>query len=208
MGSDHRPHIFVTNLRLEARVGVNPGEQGADQPIALEIQIGLDDLALAARSERLRDTVDYVGVVRAARRVVDARHYPLVETLATCIAQAVLDRPGASWVRVRLRKLKCLRHASGAGVELELHRDPSWPVAPTTSGDEEPLVIVGGGVAGMAAALWCHSLGHPALLVDPTAQLGGQLHMVHGLMRDLPAMEPMTGAALAAHMRRQFLGPS
>ena len=52
--------------------------------------IGLEDLELTARSERLPDAVDYVGVARAVRRVVARRHYPLVETLTHAIAQAVL----------------------------------------------------------------------------------------------------------------------
>jgi len=202
---ESRAHIFISDLRLQARVGVNPGEQGAEQPVVIDIWVGVDSLPKAARTERLRHTVDYVGVTHAAREVVAARHYPLVESLATHIAEAVLDRPGAAWARVRLRKLKCLRYASGAGVEVELHREERSPEpVPDLLDRGEEVVIVGGGVAGMAAALWCARLGHPALLVDAGAQLGGQLHMVHGLMEDIPATPPMTGAQLAAGLWRQF----
>lgn len=205
MGRDHSPHIFIRDLRLQARVGVNPGEEGADQPIALDICVGVEDLRQAAASQRLQDTVDYVGVARTARRVVAARHYPLVETLATRIAETVLERPGAAWVRVRLHKLNCLRSASGAGVEIELHQQS--PVQPTQVPlpDSESVVIVGGGVAGLATSLWCRRLGHPALVVDSSEQLGGQLHLVHGQMRDLPALEPMTGRQLASRLLRQFI---
>ena len=204
-------HISVADLRLQARVGVNPGERGAEQPVIVDVWVGLEDLALTARSERLRDAVDYVSVARAVRRVVSRRHYPLVETLTHAIATAVLQRPGVTWARVRLRKLDCLKDASSAGVELTLRSDPRevpHPSAIDPAGLEpegEAIVIVGGGAAGLTAALWCWRLGHPALLVDPNRRLGGQLHLVHGLMRDLPALRPMTGALLAHRLWRQFM---
>jgi len=206
-------HIFVRDLRLQARVGVNPGERGAEQPIIVDAWVGLEDLELTARSERLNDAVDYVAVARAVRRVVARRHYPLVETLTHAIAQAVLHRLGVTWTRIRLRKLDCLKDASSAGVEVTLYKDPRHEAPHPTAidpaqldPDGEAIVVVGGGAAGLAAALWCWRLGHPALLVDPAGRLGGQLHLVHGLMRDLPALQPMTGALLARKLWRQFMG--
>jgi thioredoxin reductase (NADPH) len=205
----HRANIFVSDLRLKARVGVNPGEQDASQSIVLDISVGVEDMALAARSERLSDTLDYVAIARTARQVVELRHYPLVESLATAIAQAVLARPGATSVRVRLRKLDCLRHASAAGVEVELGLDDAAtqprPVGLDQVADPEEVVVVGGGAAGFSACLWCWRLGHRALLVDPGPLLGGQLHLVHGLMADLPAQNPMTGLALARRLWRQLV---
>jgi thioredoxin reductase (NADPH) len=202
--------IFVSELRLKARVGVNPGEQGAEQPIVVDIWIGIEDMELPARSERLCDTMDYVAVARTARKVVELRHYPLCETLATAIAEAVLARPGAAWVRVRLRKLDCLRYASAAGVEVELGLadvDPRpTPIAIGEVLGPEEVVVVGGGAAGLAAMLWCWRLGHPALLVDRGPSLGGQLHLVHGQMSDLPALDPMRGRALARRLVRQLVG--
>ncbi len=98
--------VFVSNLQLMARVGVNPGEQTAEQAITLDIWVGVEDMAQAARSRRLQDTLDYVEIARIARRVVQRGHTPLVETLATDIARELLLLPQAAWVRVRLRKLR------------------------------------------------------------------------------------------------------
>jgi len=199
--------ILVSELRLRARVGVNPNEQGADQPIVVDLWVGLQDVGRSLKSERLKDTVDYVGVTETTRRVVAERHYPLVENLAAAIAKAVLERPRATWVRVRLRKLDCLPSATAAGVELELRRAVEQPVPlePDEVEGEQEVVVVGGGAAGLAAALWCQRLGHPALVVDPGDFLGGQLQMVHGQMVDLPAMEPMNGLELARRLWRQFV---
>lgn len=190
-------------------MGVYPGEKGSAQPIVVDIWVGLNDIERAARSERLSHTVDYVRVTRAVKDVVAQRHYPLVESLAMAIARGVLDRCEATRVKIRLRKVDCLAEASGAGVELQIHRgDPSAlpvPIEQSQLSDHEQVVIIGGGAAGMSAALWCHCLGHPALLVDPSLQLGGQLHMVHGQMKDLPAMQPMTGQEMSRLLWRQFV---
>ena len=204
------PMVFVDQLRLPARVGVNPGEQGAEQPIVLDIWVRQQDCGLAARSEKLRHAVDYVGLTRTARRVVQKRHYPLVETLATCITEALLGRPGVTWARVRLRKVRCLRRAAAAGVAVELSLDDLAPtVRPVPVGgcrDPEGLVVVGGGAAGLSAALWCHRLGHPALVLAPAPRLGGLLHHVHGTMPDLPALRPMSGEQLVRRLEHQFVG--
>lgn len=41
------------------------------------------------------------------------------------------------------------------------------------------VIIIGGGAAGMSAALWCDELKLNALLLESQPQLGGQLHLVH-----------------------------
>lgn len=41
------------------------------------------------------------------------------------------------------------------------------------------VVIVGGGPAGMAAALWCDELGLSSCLIERSSDVGGQLHWIH-----------------------------
>lgn len=41
------------------------------------------------------------------------------------------------------------------------------------------VIIVGGGPAGMAAALWCDELGLASCLIDTASDYGGQLHWIH-----------------------------
>lgn len=41
------------------------------------------------------------------------------------------------------------------------------------------IVIVGGGPAGMSAALWCDELGLTSCLIDTASNFGGQLHWIH-----------------------------
>ena len=41
------------------------------------------------------------------------------------------------------------------------------------------VIIIGGGAAGISAALWCDELGLNALLLEASAELGGQLLWVY-----------------------------
>lgn len=206
-----RSRIVISELRLPARVGVNPGEQGAEQPVLADIWLETEDPERPDRSEQLADTVDYVTVARTVRKVVARRHYPLVETLAAEVARAVLGLAGVTRVGIKLQKLACMRRASSAGVEVEMERAESAP-RPAPSDAQQvgagpvDIAVIGGGAAGLSAALWCWRLGHPALLVDSSARLGGQLHLVHGAMPDIPGLPPIPGVALVERLERQFMG--
>lgn len=199
--------IFIQGLAVEARVGVYKREHGKRQPLSFDLEVAFADVARAAVSEELADTLNYEQLASIAREVVERRHYPLVETLARTIGQELLRLPGVVSARVRLRKIGCLPGVDAAGTELRVEReafeeadDHPRAVGSELVADEEPLVVVGGGVAGLAATLWCARLGRPALLIDPGPQLGGQLHQVHFEMTDLPGMPPSNGIALARRL--------
>lgn len=48
-----------------------------------------------------------------------------------------------------------------------------------TDAEKFDVIIIGGGAAGMSAALWCDELKLNALLLESKEELGGQLHIVH-----------------------------
>lgn len=213
--------IFVEQLNLPASIGVWPEEHQRSQSISVDLELTVADaaVALAAGSEALADTLDYGRIAALAEQVVGRRHYPLVETLTHALARAALALPGVRRARVRVRKLHCLAQAQAAGVEVTLDAEGlddrgvaadtttvaavPLTIGPTPLGPT-PIVIVGGGVAGLSAALWCWRLGHPALLVDPSATLGGQLLLATDPLPDLPGTPPTPGPVLAQQLRRQF----
>ncbi len=189
--------IVMTGLRVSARIGINPGEQGIEQPVVLDIELGMADLAQAARSESIGDTLNYEEVAALARNTVVVRHYPLVETLAYQLAERLLTLRSVRSARVRVQKELAIADAKGAGAEVVLHADDVLELPAALSREElnfeESIVVVGGGVGGLSALLWCHRLGHPALLLEGESRLGGQLHWVHRPMPDLPGTSPITG---------------
>ena len=66
------------------------------------------------------------------------------------------------------------------------------------------VLILGGGPAGISSLLWCNSLGLRAVLLEPAAELGGQLlHMVHRVI-DYPGLIPSNGRELRDHFHAQL----
>jgi thioredoxin reductase (NADPH) len=62
------------------------------------------------------------------------------------------------------------------------------------------VVIIGGGPAGMTAAIWCKRLGLMHLLLEKGAALGGQLEGIQNPVIDYPGLP----AANGQEIRRQF----
>lgn len=64
-------------------------------------------------------------------------------------------------------------------------------------------LIVGGGVAGLSAALWLRDFGVPFDWVDAGARVGGMLHRVNNRIDNFPGSEWIDGRELAAALREQ-----
>src|SRR5687767_2631886 len=55
------------------------------------------------------------------------------------------------------------------------------------------VIILGAGPAGISAALWCGELGLDTLLLEEREEIGGQLHSIHGPIRNYPGLEAANG---------------
>ena len=98
--------IELRGLHLAGIVGVLPHEQAQAQPLEIDLDVVLD-LAAAAASDALTDTVDYGAVCAAAEHVVSTTSFGLLEALAEAIAAAVLAIDGRiDQVTVAVRKLR------------------------------------------------------------------------------------------------------
>ena len=104
---DGADRILVRGLRVLGTHGVLPAEAARPQPFAIDLELRVD-LAAAAASDRLEDTVDYGRVAeRAASVVSSGPPRQLIESLAAAVATAVLDLdPRVEEVTVTLRKLE------------------------------------------------------------------------------------------------------
>ncbi len=75
-----------------------------------------------------------------------------------------------------------------------------------TSGDDQSdLLIVGGGPAGIAAALWGKRLGLNPLLLEAGPQLGGQLLRSYNQSVDCPGFYGLVGADIAERLTTHLL---
>ncbi len=113
-----KDRIIIQDLRLSAIVGVNRWEKAAPQIVAVDLEIAAE-AAKAAATDRIADTIDYKRLSRDVAELAASQPFELVETLAEAIATLVLDKHGAPWVKVTLRKPWALRSARDVGVVIE-----------------------------------------------------------------------------------------
>jgi 7,8-dihydroneopterin aldolase/epimerase/oxygenase len=96
--------VFINGLVLHAYHGVMPHEGKVGQPFILDLVLDID-LADAAKSDKLADTVSYDAVVNVVGRTFTGKSYRLVEAAAGAVADAVLQNfPPIQRLRITVRK--------------------------------------------------------------------------------------------------------
>ena len=106
--------IFINGLSLHACHGVMPYEGKVGQTFTMDLALEID-LAAAARSDKVVDTVSYDKVVDCASQAFCAQKFRLIEAAAGRVADAVL----AAFPRVRV-------------ITVTIHK-PHAPIAATFS---------------------------------------------------------------------------
>lgn len=109
--------ISISNLALDAHVGVTTVERGERQSVIVNIQATVDVMDALA-SDAFVDTVDYKAIVDSCEEIVRVRQFTLVETLASTITDVCLVFPRVTSVTVRAEKPRKLLNIIAAGVEL------------------------------------------------------------------------------------------
>lgn len=119
--SDAADRITLRGMRFAGRHGALPGEQLTPQPFEVDVVMALD-LAPAAASDDLADTVDYAAVFDLVRSIVEGQSLRLVEAVAGAIADAVLAAHAVDEVEVAVRKLQAPLPGKFETVEVRLRR--------------------------------------------------------------------------------------
>ena len=113
-------HVFIRNLELPAQIGVYHHEVGKVQPVRINVDLAVEDVADLGDS--LAKVVDYGVIEGKIRAILAGGHLNLVETLAERIASACFEDARVKTARVRVEKLHALSAAESAGVEIERSR--------------------------------------------------------------------------------------
>jgi dihydroneopterin aldolase len=110
--------IFIHALKTETIVGIFDWERQVKQTVVMDIEFSAD-IAKAALSDSIDDTLNYKGVAKRVLAFVDESSFHLVETLAENIAMLILEEFGVSWVSISLSKPGAIRGSRDVGVMLE-----------------------------------------------------------------------------------------
>ena len=121
--------IFITALTTEVVIGIYDWEREVKQRLEIDLEIW-KDLAAAAKSDAIEDTLNYKSVAKRVLAFVEGSRYRLVEALAGEIARIVLEEFKVARVRVTVHKPGAayshsavvpgaIRHSRDVGVVVE-----------------------------------------------------------------------------------------
>jgi D-erythro-7,8-dihydroneopterin triphosphate epimerase len=113
--------IQIKDLALRAIIGIYPEERREKQDVILNIRL-FADLRIAAKSDDLRDTVDYKSLKKAIIALVEASSYKLIEALAGAVARLCLKEKKVKRAVVSVDKPGALRFAKSVSVILDRNR--------------------------------------------------------------------------------------
>jgi dihydroneopterin aldolase len=95
--------IELVGMSFNGRHGVRPAERENAQEFKVDVELEAD-LAEAGRTDSLEETIDYRQVRAIAKQTIEGESVKLLETLATRIAEGILELPRIEAVTVRVAK--------------------------------------------------------------------------------------------------------
>ncbi len=110
--------IFLSEVRVETKLGVPDWERLTPQTIILDIEIGMPH-SRSCQTDAIEDTIDYGQVVARIRETLKEHSFKLVETLAEHVCQLILNEFGAPWVKIKIAKPGILPGLKALGVMIE-----------------------------------------------------------------------------------------
>ncbi len=113
--------LSVLGIECWGHHGVFEHERRDGQQFLIDLTLGID-VAPAAASDDLRDTVDYGSLVGEVTAAVGRDPVDLIETLATRIADVCLLDARVEWARVTVHKPDAPIKATFADVQLTITR--------------------------------------------------------------------------------------
>jgi dihydroneopterin aldolase len=95
--------VLLEGMSFQGRHGVRAAEREKPQEFRVDVEVDCD-LSQPGRTDRIEDTVDYTRVRAIAKNVIEGESHNLLESLATKIAERVLQLPNVGAVAVRIAK--------------------------------------------------------------------------------------------------------
>ncbi len=113
--------IYIHGLRVETVIGIYDWERRIRQTVALDLELGAD-IAAAAGSDRIDDTLSYKTVAKRVRAFIAASEFQLLEALAEAVAELILTEFQVTWLRLKIGKPGAVTGADEVGVIIERGR--------------------------------------------------------------------------------------
>lgn len=118
--------IRITNLRLRTIIGINEWERDTRQDVVINVTMDFD-AGRAAKSDNIRDTVDYKTITKKIIKLVEESQFFLLEAMADRVLAIAMEDPKVLSAAVRVDKPQALRFADSVSVELSRQKKANPP---------------------------------------------------------------------------------
>ena len=113
--------IRITDLSLRTIIGIFDWERTRKQKVLINVEIQFN-ASRAARSDKVKDTVDYKTITKKIIKHVEVSEYFLLEKLADQVLKIVMEDRKVKAAKVRIDKPGALRFARSVSVEFEARK--------------------------------------------------------------------------------------
>ena len=113
--------IVISAIDCVAAIGVTAEERTIKQRLSIDVELWVDS-AKAAKTDSLRDALDYSKVAVLVMEVCRSRDFHLIETLAELLAARILHDFPTPQVRILVRKISPVVEPRVQHVSIEIVR--------------------------------------------------------------------------------------
>lgn len=110
--------VYIRELKIETVIGIFDWERKIRQTVSLDVEMATD-IAKAATSDSIEDTLDYKAVAKRLIAFIEASEFQLVETLAEKVCEIILSEFSVPWVKLQLSKPGAVRGSRDVGIIIE-----------------------------------------------------------------------------------------
>lgn len=110
--------IFLHDFRAKTLIGIYPWERIVPQTIQIDLEIALPT-SRACQSDNIHDALDYALIIERIKKILEEKHFSLLEALSEHIAHIILTEFHSPWVKVRVAKLGIIRGVKKLGICIE-----------------------------------------------------------------------------------------
>ncbi len=124
LADDGQParRMFIRDLTIDCWIGIHHHEQSANQPVRVNIDLTVRDLAPVEDS--IANVIDYDEIIAGVEAIVNSGHINLVETLADLIGDFCMADRRVINARIKVEKLDAITRAASVGIEIERNESP------------------------------------------------------------------------------------
>jgi len=110
--------IFLNDLQIDTIIGIYDWERETLQTLSFDLEMDWD-IAKAAKSDDIVDTLDYGAIANTIVSFVEASRYQLIETLAEDLASLLLEAYPIPKLKLILSKPVALHGQNIARIVIE-----------------------------------------------------------------------------------------